>query len=100
MVRDNGPGISSEDLPHIFKRFYRGEKARRRSQDGKGFGLGLSIANWIIKNHDGKIEVETAPGRGTTFCVWLPLLPEISAPTPPAQSPDAAAPVGKGSLPH
>ncbi len=73
-VSDNGPGISAEDLPHIFERFYRGEKSRTRSsRDGKGFGLGLSIAYWIVRNHDGQIEVSSKETSGTTFCVWLPL---------------------------
>jgi len=72
-VSDNGPGIPPEDLPHIFERFYRGEKSRTRTRDGKGFGLGLSIAYWIVRNHGGKIEVDSRNGRGTTFCVWLPL---------------------------
>jgi two-component system OmpR family sensor kinase len=75
-VSDNGPGIPVEDLPHIFERFYRGEKSRTRTQDGKGFGLGLSIAYWIVRNHGGRIEVDSAEGRGTTFCVWLPLAEE------------------------
>ena len=72
-ISDNGPGISAEDLPHIFERFYRAEKSRTRSRDGKGFGLGLSIAYWIVNNHGGKIEVDSKVGEGTTFCVWLPL---------------------------
>ncbi len=73
LVSDNGPGIAPEDLPHIFERFYRGEKSRTRSKDGKGFGLGLSIAYWIVRNHGGRIEVDSTLGQGTTFCVWLPL---------------------------
>jgi signal transduction histidine kinase len=72
-VTDNGPGIPPEDLPHIFERFYRGEKSRTRQKDGKGFGLGLSIAYWIVRNHGGRIEVTSTLGQGTTFCVWLPL---------------------------
>jgi two-component system, OmpR family, sensor kinase len=73
-IADTGPGISPEDLPHIFERFYRAEKARTRSRDGsKGFGLGLSIAYWIVNNHDGKIDVNSTVGEGTTFCIWLPL---------------------------
>lgn len=71
-IADNGPGIAPEDLPHIFERFYRGEKSRKRSGD-QGFGLGLSIAYWIVRNHDGKIDVESEPGKGTRFSVWLPL---------------------------
>jgi signal transduction histidine kinase len=72
-VSDTGPGIPQEDIPYIFDRFYRSEKSRYRSKDGKGFGLGLSIAYWIIRNHDGKIEVDSELGRGTSFCIWLPL---------------------------
>lgn len=72
-VSDTGPGIPEEDLPYVFERFYRGEKSRTRSKDGKGFGLGLSIAYWIVRNHGGTIEVDSKLGQGTTFCVWLPL---------------------------
>lgn len=72
-VEDSGPGIAADELPHIFERFYRGEKSRTRSRDGQGFGLGLSIAYWIVRNHDGKIEVHSRLGQGTTFTVWLPL---------------------------
>jgi two-component system OmpR family sensor kinase len=75
-VTDTGPGIPAEDLPHVFERFYRGEKSRTRSRDGKGFGLGLSIAYWIVRNHEGRIEVNSKEGQGTTFCVWLPLAEE------------------------
>jgi signal transduction histidine kinase len=75
-VNDTGPGIPAEDLPYIFDRFYRGEKSRIRTKDGKGFGLGLSIAYWIVRNHDGRIEVDSHQGQGTTFCVWLPLAVE------------------------
>lgn len=71
-VSDTGPGIPPEDLSHIFERFYRGEKSRTRQKD-KGFGLGLSIAYWIVRNHGGRIEVNSTVGKGTTFCVWLPL---------------------------
>jgi len=73
IVRDTGPGIPVEDLPHIFERFYRAEKSRTRSKTG-GFGLGLSIAHWIITHHGGSIEVNSQEGKGTTFCIWLPLL--------------------------
>ncbi|HUI88323.1 MAG TPA: HAMP domain-containing sensor histidine kinase [Anaerolineales bacterium] len=72
IVRDTGPGISSEDLPYIFDRFYRAEKSRTRSTS-PGFGLGLSIAKWIVENHGGTINVESKEGKGTTFAIWLPL---------------------------
>jgi heavy metal sensor kinase len=72
-VSDNGSGIPVEDMPHIFERFYRGEKSRTRSKDGKGYGLGLSIAYWIVRNHNGYIEVAPRQPKGTTFTVWLPL---------------------------
>ena len=81
-VRDTGPGIPAKDLAHIFDRFYRAEKARTRSRDG-GFGLGLSIANWIINRHDGSIAVQSREGQGTTFQVWLPLAAG-QRPAPPA----------------
>jgi signal transduction histidine kinase len=73
VVRDTGQGIPAEDLPHIFERFYRAEKSRSRSRVG-GFGLGLSIANWIIDRHGGQIEVDSMEGKGTTFCIFLPIL--------------------------
>ncbi len=74
IVRDTGPGIPAEDLPHIFERFYRAEKSRTRGKStGTGFGLGLSIVNWIVEKHGGRIEVVSQEGKGTTFAVWLPL---------------------------
>ncbi|MCJ7431921.1 MAG: HAMP domain-containing histidine kinase [Anaerolineales bacterium] len=73
IVRDTGPGIPPEDLPHIFDRFYRAEKSRTRGK-ATGFGLGLSIANWIVEHHGGQIKVESKEGKGTTFAIWLPLL--------------------------
>jgi two-component system OmpR family sensor kinase len=81
-VSDTGPGIPAEDLPHIFERFYRGEKSRTRSKDGKGFGLGLSIAYWIVRNHNGRIEVDSKLGVGTTFRIWLPVAEKNCAEEP------------------
>jgi heavy metal sensor kinase len=71
-VSDTGPGIPEADLPHIFERFYRGERSRKRSPN-TGFGLGLSIAYWIVKSHNGDIQVQSIEGSGTTFNVRLPL---------------------------
>jgi signal transduction histidine kinase len=70
-VTDTGPGIPQEELPHIFERFYRVDRSRRRSERG-GAGLGLSIAYWITRSHDGRLEVASEVGKGTTFSVWLP----------------------------
>lgn len=67
-VRDNGPGIAPEDLPHIFDRFYRGDKSRL--QNGES-GLGLAIAKSIVEAHAGTIRVESALDQGTTFTIAL-----------------------------
>ncbi len=82
LISDSGPGIPAEDLPHIFERFYRGEKSRTRGAN-TGFGLGLSIAYWIVRNHGGTIEVTSKEGQGTTFCIWLPLAGKTPS-APPA----------------
>ncbi|MEO1210601.1 MAG: HAMP domain-containing sensor histidine kinase [Cyanobacteria bacterium J06638_20] len=71
-VQDTGVGISPEDLPHLFDRFYRVDPARQRS-GVTGSGLGLAIAKVIIDNHRGDIQVNSTPGEGTTMTVWLPL---------------------------
>ncbi|HQU37411.1 MAG TPA: ATP-binding protein, partial [Anaerolineales bacterium] len=73
ICRDTGPGIPAEDLPHIFERFYRAEKSRTRSRSTR-FGLGLSIANWIVERHGGRIEVNSKDGQGTAFAIWLPVM--------------------------
>lgn len=69
-VSDTGVGISDTELPHIFDRFYKADKARNRSRSGSG--LGLSIAKKIIDLHRGAIEVQSELGKGTTFTVRLP----------------------------
>jgi signal transduction histidine kinase len=65
-ISDNGPGMSEDVKNHIFEPFFSTKDV------GKGTGLGLSIVHGIIKSHNGKIEVETALGKGTTFFIWLP----------------------------
>ncbi|MED0950830.1 HAMP domain-containing sensor histidine kinase [Bacillus mobilis] len=68
-VKDDGIGVKDEDIPKLFNRFYQGDKARSASE---GAGLGLSIANWIVEKHFGKISVESQWGEGTCFEVILP----------------------------
>lgn len=69
LVQDDGPGIDSGDIPRIFQRFFRADKARTTH----GFGLGLAIAQRIVVLHGGQIEVESVPGEGSTFRVVLPV---------------------------
>ena len=70
-VRDTGIGISKEDLPKIFDRFFQAEGARELRKEG--FGLGLNIASEILRAHGGDIQVESELGKGTTFRITLPL---------------------------
>jgi signal transduction histidine kinase len=70
VVADTGIGISAEDLPKIFDRFYRVDKSRSRALGGSG--LGLSIVKKIIQDHCGRVEVESIPGKGSTFRLSLP----------------------------
>jgi len=70
IVSDTGEGIRAEDLPHIFERFYRGEKSRNRGTGGAG--LGLAIARGIVQAHGGDIKVESYTGKGTQFTFHIP----------------------------
>jgi len=72
-IQDSGEGIDPNDLPHVFERFYRGEKSRSRATGGTG--LGLAIARGIVESHGGQIGVESDPGRGTCFFFVLPAQP-------------------------
>jgi signal transduction histidine kinase len=69
-ISDTGAGIRAEDLPHIFERFYRGEKSRNRGTGGAG--LGLAIARGIVQAHGGEIKVESQIGKGTQFTFYIP----------------------------
>lgn len=71
-VTNHGAPIDPEDLPHIFDRFYRSDKARARETGG--FGLGLAIAKGIVESHGGKISVTSSLEAGTRFVVRLPLM--------------------------
>lgn len=71
-VRDSGPGIPAEELPHVFDRFFQGHRPRTGTAERRGTGLGLSICQAIIRAHDGTIDVESKIGEGTCFTVRLP----------------------------
>jgi len=78
-VTDSGVGIAEEDLRHIFERFYQANKAR--SREIEGVGLGLAISREIVLAHDGKIEAQSKPGKGTRFIVMLPGLAAFTQPS-------------------
>ena len=69
-VADRGPGIAKDDLEHVFDRFFRTKDARRK----EGLGLGLYITALMVRAHGGRIDVESAPGQGSTFRVFLPAM--------------------------
>ena len=80
VVRDTGIGIASNDLPHIFERFWRADIARSRTGERPGSGLGLAITKWIAEAHGGSISASSRLGRGTTLTVVLPLADAQSGP--------------------
>jgi signal transduction histidine kinase len=82
-VTDTGIGIDPVDLPHVFERFYRGDKSRQREQTAHGNGLGLSICKSIVQAHGGDIQVYSTPGKGATFAIRLPADGPFSAPIAP-----------------
>jgi signal transduction histidine kinase len=71
-VLDTGAGIAAEDLPHIFERFYRGDRSRARESPTRGNGLGLAICLAVVESYGGRIAVESTAGRGSLFVVTLP----------------------------
>ncbi len=70
VVKDTGPGIPSDDMEHLFERFYRGDKSRQREEGGSG--LGLAIAKSLVESQGGQIRVESKPGEGAVFSIELP----------------------------
>ena len=82
VVRDDGPGIAADDLPHIFERFYRADRSRTRDGGAHGNGLGLSICQAVVTAHDGDIRCDSRPGAGTTMTVILPLRSASTGMTP------------------
>ena len=86
-VRDTGIGIAAADLPHIFERFWRADRARSRASERGGFGLGLAISQYIAQAHGGSLSVQSRLGRGSTFTVILPIVPEEAAVEEPVELP-------------
>jgi heavy metal sensor kinase len=76
-VADNGIGIAAQALPHIFERFYRGDPSRSREREGAG--LGLSLVEWIVRQHQGSVSVESQPGKGAVLRILLPGNPSAAA---------------------
>jgi signal transduction histidine kinase/ligand-binding sensor domain-containing protein/CheY-like chemotaxis protein len=118
-VRDDGPGITAADLPHIFDRFYRGNEAAGRHQPGTG--IGLALARELVALHGGTLEVESEEGAGSTFTVSLPIgrdhltpeqvvddepledwTPRLALPSTPVEEPPAgeAAVSGQDGIPE
>jgi two-component system OmpR family sensor kinase len=82
VVRDSGIGMSAAELSHVFERFWRADRARSRTSERGGFGLGLAISQWIAQAHGGRITVQSRFGRGSVFTVTLPMAPTPRAPAP------------------
>jgi len=77
-VTDTGPGIAAAELPFLFERFYRGDKARARAEhQAGGAGLGLAIAQGLAQAQGGRVDVASTPGAGSTFTVILPAAPDV-----------------------
>ncbi|HUF55705.1 MAG TPA: ATP-binding protein, partial [Thermohalobaculum sp.] len=80
-IGDRGPGIAREHVPRLTERFYRVSPSHSRARGGTG--LGLAIAKHIVNRHRGELRIESTPGEGATFTVWLPVLEEAAEDAPP-----------------
>ena len=96
-VADTGEGISAEDLPHVFDRFYRGDRSRTRGTGGSG--LGLAIARQIVEAHGGRIWAESTPGRGSRFSFALPAQAGLSVQGAPTRGAPTDERRGRASAP-
>jgi two-component system OmpR family sensor kinase len=83
-VADSGPGLTKEQAERVFERFYRTDQARRRRTGGTG--LGLAIVAALVAAHGGTVSLDTAPGKGATFSITLPLAPEAQAASAQAEA--------------
>ena len=77
-VSDSGPGIAAEHLPRLTERFYRVDRSRSRSSGGTG--LGLAIVKHVLQRHQGRLAIESEPGRGSTFSCLFPAARVVPAP--------------------
>jgi two-component system phosphate regulon sensor histidine kinase PhoR len=96
-VRDRGPGIPPDEQHRIFERFYRARAARERNV--RGSGIGLALVKHIAEAHGGRVEVESAAGRGATFRVFVPAAPPAAVTPAPEALPAAATPAGETPAP-
>lgn len=93
-VRDNGPGISAELLPHVFDLFQQGVRTLDRAQGG--LGIGLTLVRQLVNMHGGRVDAYSAgAGQGATFTVWLPIVAAAPAPAPISQPDEPAAEGGR-----
>lgn len=92
-VRDTGIGISATDLPHIFDRFWRADRARSRAAERSGFGLGLAISQYIAQAHGGSLIAQSRLGRGTLFTIHLPTVAPVATAADLAEPGSVVAPV-------